>query len=180
MKDFILTLSAARLRIYVRAISALLGVTVASLAFAQAPEPAGRPQDKARVDQRFKAADKDGDGALTRDEAQRGMPALHRVFDQVDANKDGKVTRAELEAAFQARARRQYQEFENIDSNRDGVVTYEELVKRASSTSRVLGRLYADKDERITRQELDGFVQRRYYQDFGNEVTPNVLIRGRF
>ncbi len=132
-----MTLSAVRPRIHARAIGALFGVSIASLAFAQAPEPAGRPQDKARIDQRFMAADKDGDGALNRDEARLGMPALGRVFDQVDANKDGKVTRAELEAAFQARARRQYQDFESIDSNRDGVVTREELVKRASSTSRV-------------------------------------------
>src|SRR5262245_42936506 len=108
-----------------------------SRVFAQPTEPAGRPQDKARLDQRFKAADKDGDGALSRDEVKIIMPSLVRVFEQVDANKDGKVTRAELESAFEIRARNQYRQFERLDGNKDGTVTHDELVERASSTSRV-------------------------------------------
>jgi len=44
----------------------------------------------------WKAADKDGDGAISRSEAEAGMPMLFRRFDQLDANKDGKITRDEM------------------------------------------------------------------------------------
>ncbi|MBI3480044.1 MAG: EF-hand domain-containing protein [Nitrosomonadales bacterium] len=46
------------------------------------------------LDQRFNAADTNHDGGLDRDEA-KNMPMLAMYFDEVDANKDGKVTRQE-------------------------------------------------------------------------------------
>lgn len=54
---------------------------------------------QAKMDQRFKKADSDGSGALSRAEAEQGMPMLAKNFDHVDANKDGQVTRDELAAA---------------------------------------------------------------------------------
>lgn len=46
------------------------------------------------LDERFNAADANHDGGLDRSEAQM-MPMLTVYFDEVDANKDGKVTRQE-------------------------------------------------------------------------------------
>ena len=46
------------------------------------------------LDERFNAADANHDGGLDREEAQ-GMPMLSMYFDEVDTNKDGKVTRQE-------------------------------------------------------------------------------------
>jgi hypothetical protein len=63
-----------------------------------------RAEVQARQEDRFKAADANKDGKLTREEAQKGMPAVARNFDQIDANKDGAVTPQELEAARTARA----------------------------------------------------------------------------
>lgn len=62
-----------------------------------------RAEVKARLEQRFKRADTDGNGALSRAEAEKGMPGLARHFDQIDANKDGQITREEIEAAHKAR-----------------------------------------------------------------------------
>ena len=56
-----------------------------------------------RFDAKFKAADKDGDGALTKDEAQAGLPHLAKHFDQIDANHDGKVTEDEIRAYMKSR-----------------------------------------------------------------------------
>lgn len=56
-----------------------------------------------RFDAKFKAADKDNDGSLTKDEAQAGMPRLAKNFDQIDANHDGKVTPDEIRAYMKAR-----------------------------------------------------------------------------
>ena len=46
------------------------------------------------LDKRFMAADADHDGSLSRAEA-REMPMLSMYFDEVDSNKDDKVTRQE-------------------------------------------------------------------------------------
>ena len=50
--------------------------------------------------ERMKAADKDGDGAISKAEADAaGMTRLSKNFDKLDANKDGKVTRKEMKMA---------------------------------------------------------------------------------
>lgn len=57
----------------------------------------------AKFQEYFKRADTDGDGALSRAEAERGMPRIARKFDAIDVNRDGKVTQDEMRAWFQAR-----------------------------------------------------------------------------
>ena len=41
---------------------------------------------------RFNAADSNGDGKLTRDEAKSGMPGVYKHFDDIDSAKKGYVT----------------------------------------------------------------------------------------
>ena len=45
--------------------------------------------------QRFKAADKDNDGTLTKDEA-KALPRVAKNFDAIDADKDGTVSEQEI------------------------------------------------------------------------------------
>lgn len=52
-----------------------------------------------RVDARFQAADTNHDGQLSRAEADAGMPAVARHFDQIAGNK-GFVTLDDLHAAM--------------------------------------------------------------------------------
>ncbi len=63
-----------------------------------------RAELQARSQERFKQADVNGDGRISREEAEKGMPGVARRFDQIDANKDGVVTLEELQAARKARA----------------------------------------------------------------------------
>ena len=63
-----------------------------------------RAEMQAKSAERFKLADTNKDGRLTREEAEKGMPGVARRFDQIDTNKDGVVTMQELEAARKARA----------------------------------------------------------------------------
>jgi len=63
-----------------------------------------RAEAQAKSEERFKRADTNGDGRLSREETQKSMPLVARDFDRIDANKDGFVTRQELEAARKARA----------------------------------------------------------------------------
>jgi hypothetical protein len=61
-------------------------------------EPGKGPHGQHRGE-RLKAADKDGDGAISKAEADAaGMKGLSANFDKLDANKDGKVTREEMRA----------------------------------------------------------------------------------
>jgi hypothetical protein len=60
-----------------------------------APRQGGRGGDPAQLVERMMQMDANGDGKLTKDEAQG--PFADRAFDRVDANKDGFVDRAELE-----------------------------------------------------------------------------------
>lgn len=53
----------------------------------------------AEVEARFKAADRDGDGKLTREEAKTGMPRIAKKFDQLDTGKLNYLTLEQVQAA---------------------------------------------------------------------------------
>ena len=55
-------------------------------------------------ERRFRAADKDGDGRLSRDEAYAEFPRAPRFFDEIDANRDTYVTAIEFNQAMERRA----------------------------------------------------------------------------
>ncbi len=59
---------------------------------------AHRGERQAKAAERFRHADGDGDGAISRAEAEKHAPRLAKKFDQIDGNKDGKLTQDELRA----------------------------------------------------------------------------------
>jgi Ca2+-binding EF-hand superfamily protein len=59
--------------------------------------------ERARFDQLFRRADADGDGALSREEAARSLPRIAGKFDRIDADRDGRLTLAEVHAWLDAR-----------------------------------------------------------------------------
>ncbi len=62
-----------------------------------------RQERQARAAEYFRKSDADGNGALSRTEAEKNMPRLARHFDAIDINKDGQLSREELNAAHKAR-----------------------------------------------------------------------------
>lgn len=82
-----------------------LGLMVSACAQAAPSAQRAQPMQQAReqLHQRFVAADKDGNGQLTRAEAQTGMPRVYSAFDQIDTARKGHVTEAEITAAIVAR-----------------------------------------------------------------------------
>ena len=60
---------------------------------------ARREAMKAEAQARFKSADRNGDGLLSKDEATAGLPRVAGNFDRLDANKDGQLSPEELAAA---------------------------------------------------------------------------------
>jgi hypothetical protein len=76
---------------------ALALVAAAGSALAQdGGRSAGRA---AELQKRFAAADKNGDGKLTKEEAQAGMPMVYKHFDEIDKAHGGAVSLADI-AAF--------------------------------------------------------------------------------
>lgn len=55
-----------------------------------------------RAAEHFRKSDADGNGALSRTEAEKNMPRLARHFNAIDANKDGQLSLDELNAAHKA------------------------------------------------------------------------------
>lgn len=59
----------------------------------------GKGEHRGHRGDRMKAADKNGDGAISKAEADAaGMKRLSANFDKLDTNKDGKLTRDEMKA----------------------------------------------------------------------------------
>lgn len=58
---------------------------------------------QARAEEHFRKADVDGNGMLSRAEAEKGMPRLAHRFDDIDADRDGQLSRDEMVAARKAR-----------------------------------------------------------------------------
>lgn len=74
-------------------LSALFGAAVLAQTNTAIPSmPTGNPE----VVTRFKAADKNGDGKLTLEEAQAGMPRVAMAWDKIDVDKKGYITLEQL------------------------------------------------------------------------------------
>ncbi len=54
------------------------------------------PKDDQEVIARFKAADLNGDGKISREEAEKSLPRLAMVWDKVDVDKRGYITLEQL------------------------------------------------------------------------------------
>lgn len=65
-------------------------------------------QQREKSARRFKRADKDGNGALSKEEA-KALPGIYAHFDAMDANRDGQLTPQEIGAYVRERAKRRRQ-----------------------------------------------------------------------
>jgi len=71
---------------------------------------AGRAQAQARAEERWQAADTNGDGSIDLAEAQTGMPRAAQNFGRIDADNNGLLSRDEMRGAMRERhAQRQGQ-----------------------------------------------------------------------
>jgi len=79
-------------------IASLVAALPVSAALAQGADAGRAAQMQAELQKRFAAADANGDGQLTRDEAKGKMPMVYKRFDEIDAAHKGAVTLADIQA----------------------------------------------------------------------------------
>ena len=81
----------------------LAALALSGNSFAQSNSSANAATMKQQFMQRFNAADTNGDGKLTREEAKAGMPFVYKHFDEIDKDKKGYVTVEDIAARAAAR-----------------------------------------------------------------------------
>ena len=74
----------------------LVSAFVMNQAYAADPAPSSQVT---QAIEKFKAADKDGDGKLTLEEAKAGMPRIAQNFAKLDTEKKGYLTLDQVKAA---------------------------------------------------------------------------------
>lgn len=113
---------------------------------------------------RFKAADKDSDGRLTRDEA-KSMPQVAKNFDAMDADKDGGVSLDEIRASMMHKGKEMHdrgvQRFKSADKDNSGTLTRDEA-KSMRRVEKNFDAIDADKDGTVSETEIHDFMKAQY------------------
>lgn len=127
----------------------LLALPVAAWGQASPPQhPGGQSASPAR--RMMTEMDADKDGYVSRDEFMAAHARADAMFEQLDGNHDGAISRDEFLAGGrggQGRGER----FRLLDSNNDGRITREELEARHTARFEALD---ADRDGKLSPQEL--------------------------
>jgi transposase len=137
-----------------------LAIGASALHAAEAEDPI--PGLKQRAERQFQKADRDRNGALSREEMQAHMPRTAERFDELDADKSGGVTRDELRAyakthrhKMAAEMQRHFDErFRESDRNGDGALDKLELQAGMPRFAKHWDDVDADRDGKATKEEL--------------------------
>ena len=138
------------------------GFAAIAMAAVLAAAPALAEPGGGHGDRLLNRVDRNGDGAIDREEAQAFRAAL---FLRLDRDADGAVTEAEMiEAAQERMARRASKMFARMDGNGDGRLDRDELAARGEAR---FDRTDANGDGRVTMEEIRARLQARWYDDDG-------------
>lgn len=123
-----------------------------------------RTEMRAKAHERLKAADTDGDGSISRKEAEASMPGLAEKFDRMDADKDGKISRDEMHG-FRAAGKKHERKhlrmaFKSADRNGDGALDQSEAEAGMPMLAQHFATIDADQDGKVTHQEMRAHKRR--------------------
>ncbi len=142
--------------------SALIAALLVSPVFAAAPAPGL----DSRLAAQFRKADADGDGVLSRAEAERAAPEWAARFDAIDADRDGKISPEEIRAFRRAgkggrragAAAKFDQLFDRTDADGDGALSRAEVQTGLPRVAKKFERIDRNGDGRLTREEMRAWL----------------------
>ena len=136
-----------------KAIATLAALGIASAALLAVAAPEGREHRGAGME-RFKQADTNGDGMISRDEA-KALPKLLEHFSEIDTNGDGFLTQDEMRA-FHEKRREEMRaaHWKKLDTNGDGKISLEEAKANAPRLAEHFSAVDTNGDGFITPDEL--------------------------
>ena len=118
-------------------------------------------------DKMLKKMDSNGDGTLSRAE----FDAFHlKHFDELDANKDGKITLEEMKTGHKGMSEKgmgKAKGFDEVDTNKDGALSRQETEKMPMLSKR-FDEMDANHDGKVTREEM-GAAMKKMHQSRGGK-----------
>jgi Ca2+-binding EF-hand superfamily protein len=142
---------------YVAILTALGLASAASLVFADdnpAAPQAGEQHRHGHLMEKLRAADTNGDGLISRQEAA-ALPMIAKNFDAIDANHDGQLSKDELKAYFQAKRQEGAAAwFKKVDTDGDGRISKAEAQANAPRLAAHFDQIDTNGDGYITPEEL--------------------------
>jgi len=158
---------------YVAILTALGLASAASLVFAD--DNAAAPQQGHRhgheMMEKLRAADTNGDGLISRDEA-KALPMIAKHFDEIDTNHDGQLSPDELRAFHQKmsaqheqmREQRFAEHFRKLDTDGDGRVSLAEAQANAPRLAERFQQIDTNGDGFITPDELKAAMAHHHHR----------------
>jgi Ca2+-binding EF-hand superfamily protein len=114
--------------------------------------------DKGKLDAAFKAADKDNDGTLDKEEA-KAMPRVAKNFDAIDADHDGTVSMDEIKAFIKTTMHERGEAaFKAADKDNDGTLDKEEA-KAMPRVAKNFDAIDADHDGTVSMDEIHAYMK---------------------
>lgn len=159
--------------------TAALAALMSTAASAQAPESFTRAAQTANAEERFKRLDADGNGRVdraeflaVRDQAERQAKAelgktLNGEFAELDSNKDGNLTAAEIDAKVKVPDAGK-KSVARLDKNKDSRVSLAEYTAQAANLEpaadpdRLIAQWDANRDKIVTREEFVAAILARF------------------
>lgn len=156
--------------------AALLLVPVAT--FAETPADQGAAPKQIRTAAHFKKIDADGNGTLSREEIEKGMPRLVKDFDAIDTNKDGQVSHDELRAYMRGKAQAIKQKgaerFRQADTDGDGSLSKEEAEKGMPRLAKDFDAIDANQDGKLSQDEIRTYMRSKVESRRGGGMAPGA------
>jgi Ca2+-binding EF-hand superfamily protein len=119
---------------------------------------------KARGEERWKAADTDGNGSLSLAEAQASSSWVGERFDKLDTDKSGSLTREEMHAArkhgHEQMREHAVERFKAADANGDGGIDLAEAQTGMPKLAEKFSAVDANNDGKVTAEELKSLRHR--------------------
>lgn len=110
------------------------------------------PEQRQALQARWKAADSNNDGYIDRGEAQ-AMNPIAKHFDELDTDKDGKLSMDEIRNSAQTR-------LHAADTNQDGAIDRAEADASLPRVAKAFDRVDTNKDGKLTVEEVQALASR--------------------